>query len=103
MPSLNQDVPFDIGQKLIENGDTEDVIRFGLSGKEPLKALGKLFAFITVSQLSYSFTVISVLICKIAAAEIFKDVTVNVQLRKSKNVSKSVCGLKFSVPYSGVS
>uniref|UniRef100_A0A914PCY4 Uncharacterized protein n=1 Tax=Panagrolaimus davidi TaxID=227884 RepID=A0A914PCY4_9BILA len=46
LPSLNNDILTDIIKQLLKNGNQDSVIQFGLSGKEPLKALIKVFALI---------------------------------------------------------
>uniref|UniRef100_A0A914Q424 Uncharacterized protein n=1 Tax=Panagrolaimus davidi TaxID=227884 RepID=A0A914Q424_9BILA len=45
-PSLNKDILTEIVEQLLKNGNQDSVIQFCISGKEPLKALIKVFALI---------------------------------------------------------
>uniref|UniRef100_A0AC35FPQ3 Uncharacterized protein n=1 Tax=Panagrolaimus sp. PS1159 TaxID=55785 RepID=A0AC35FPQ3_9BILA len=51
MPALNRDLLFAIGKKLVEDGDSEDVIKFALSGKQTLQAMKNVFASVSTLEI----------------------------------------------------
>uniref|UniRef100_A0A914QC05 Uncharacterized protein n=1 Tax=Panagrolaimus davidi TaxID=227884 RepID=A0A914QC05_9BILA len=44
MPCLSRDILFDVGEKIIENGDSDIVTRYTLSGKQSLQAMKNVSA-----------------------------------------------------------
>uniref|UniRef100_A0AC35F9B4 Uncharacterized protein n=1 Tax=Panagrolaimus sp. PS1159 TaxID=55785 RepID=A0AC35F9B4_9BILA len=51
MPSLNRELLFDIGRKLVEDNEQDAVYRYGLSGKASFEILRNIFASVKVLKL----------------------------------------------------
>uniref|UniRef100_A0A914YZF5 Maturase K n=1 Tax=Panagrolaimus superbus TaxID=310955 RepID=A0A914YZF5_9BILA len=58
MACVNQDLLFDIGKLLFEDGNRKDFFKFALSGKEPFQAMKKYFSTFTILELYDNYYVI---------------------------------------------